>query len=111
MSKQYGKKKLTRNILIGVLVVLVIGIAIFLSIALQKDSAGMNCFQRKATAASADGVKISMGEYRLNFDTTMMSYQTTTFSDKQMKNLQENIARQTLLPRVYAKEAKAIRIR
>ena len=34
MSKQYGKKKLTRNILIGVLVVLVIGIAIFLSIAL-----------------------------------------------------------------------------
>ena len=108
MSKQYGKKKLTRNILIGVLVVLVIGIAIFLSIALQKDSAGMNCFQRKATAASADGVKISMGEYRLNFDTTMMSYQTTTFSDKQMKNLQENIARQTLLPRVYAKEAKAL---
>lgn len=108
MSKQYGKKKLTRNILIGVLIVLVIGIAIFLSIALQKDSAGMNCFQRKATAASADGVKISMGEYRLNFDTTMMSYQTTTFSDKQLKNLQENTAKQTLLPRVYAKEAKAL---
>ncbi len=90
MSKQYGKKKLTRNILIGVLIVLVIAIAIFLAVALQKDAAGMNCFQRKATAASADGVKISMSEYRVTYDMILSNYQnqTSSFTDEQIRNLQ-----------------------
>ncbi len=112
MSKQYGKKKLTRNILIGVLIVLVIAIAIFLAVALQKDAAGMNCFQRKATAASADGVKISMSEYRVTYDMILSNYQnqTSSFTDEQIRSLQESAANQALLQKVYAKEAKALGI-
>lgn len=105
-----GKKRQARNILIGVIAVLVIAIAIFLSVALQKDSAGMNCFQRNATAASADGVKASVGEYRVIFDTIMANYQTQTFTDDQIRELQENAIKQALLPKIYAKEAKALGI-
>lgn len=112
MSKQYGKKKLTRNILICAAIVLVIAIAIFLAVALQKDGAGMNCFRRNATAASADGVKVSMSEYRVTYDMMLSNYQnqTSAFTDEQIRNLQENAAKQALLQKVYAKEAKALGI-
>ena len=104
----YGKKKTTRNILIGVLAVLLIAAAIFLAVTLKKDSAGMNWFQRIATAASADGERVSFREYRVNFDTSTSSYQSTTLSDDQIRMLQENAARQSLIQKIYIKEAKAL---
>lgn len=108
MSQQ-GKKKLTRNILIGVLVALVIAAAIFLSVTLQKDSAGMNCFQRKATAATADGEKVTMGEYRVAFDSQaqIYKYYGVTVTGDSMKLLQESSAKQGLLQKIFIKEAKA----
>ena len=104
----YGKKKITRNILIGVIAALVIALAICLIVMLQKDGAGMNCFQRNATAASADGVKVNMGEYRMTYDMVLQNYSTGTYTDEQIRLLQENAAKQALLQRIYAKEAKAL---
>ena len=108
MANVYGKKKTTRNILIGVIAVLVIAAAIFLTVALQKDGAGLNCFQRRATAASADGERISFAEYKTMFDMVSSSYTSTTFSDDQIRSLQENCAREILMMKVYEKEAKAL---
>lgn len=104
----YGKKKITRNILICVIAVLVIAAAIFLAVVLQKDGAGMNCFQRNATAASADGVKVSMSEYRLMFDMTSTNYTNSSLTDQQIRTLQEQSVRQALMQKIYIKEAKAL---
>lgn len=101
------KKKMTRNILIAVIAVLVIAAVIFLTVALQKDGAGMNCFQRNATAATADGESVTMAEYRVTYDMIASNYQTTQ-SDEQVKNLQEYAARETLKQKIYIKEAKAL---
>lgn len=108
MSRQ-GKKKMTRNILIGVAIALVIAVAIFLIVALQPDSAGMNCFQRKATVASADGEKITMGEYRVAFDSQaqLYKYYGITMNDSILTQTQEYSARQTLMQKIYIKEAQA----
>lgn len=108
MSKTQRNKKLTRNLLICAITVLVIAALVFLIILTQRDSAGMNCFQRNATVASADGVKVTMSEYRLTYDMLVSSYATTTFTDEQIKTLQENAARQVLVQKIYAKEAKAL---
>lgn len=102
------KKKLTRNILIAVIAVLVIAAAIFLLVALQKDGAGMNCFQRNATAATADGESVSMAEYRVTYDMIASNYQTTTLTDAQVKNLQEYAVKEALMQKIYTKEAKAL---
>ena len=104
----YGKKKTTRNILIGVIAVLVIAAAIFLIVALQKDGAGMNCFQRNATAVSADGVKASVAEYRVMYDMVASNYANSTLTDENIRSLQEYTARQVLMMKVYEKEAKAL---
>lgn len=108
MSRQ-GKKKMTRDILIGVAIALVIAVAIFLIVALQPDSAGMNCFQRKATVASADGEKITMGEYRVAFDSQaqLYKYYGITMNDSILTQTQEYSARQTLMQKIYIKEAQA----
>ena len=108
MANVYGKKKTTRNILIAVIAVLVIAAAIFLAVALQKDGAGMNCFRRSATAASADGERISVSEYRVMFDMVSSNYTSTTLTDEQIRNLQEYCAKETLKQKVYAKEAKVL---
>ena len=108
MANIYGKKKTTRNILIVAIAVLVIAAAIFLTIALQKDGAGMNCFQRSATAASADGELVSIAEYRVMLDMISSNYSSTTLTDEQLRTLQENCARELLMMKVYEKEAKAL---
>ena len=104
------KKKTIRNILIAVLVAAVIAAAVFLTIALRKDGHGMNLFQRSATAASADGVKISMIEYALSLDTLISnnSADPSTMSDELLKEYQDNAVNQALLVKVYAKEAKKL---
>lgn len=104
----YGKKKTMRNILIGVIAAIVIAAAIFLVVALQKDGAGMNCFQRSATAASADGMKVSVAEYRVMLDMIASNYSSATLNDDQIRNLQENCVREVLMMKVYEKEAKAL---
>ena len=107
-KKLYGKKKTTRNILIGVIAALVIAAAIFLIVAFQKDGAGMNCFQRSATVASADGVKVSFAEYRVMYEMASSSYTSSKLSDDDIRSLQENCAREVLMVKVYEKEAKAL---
>ena len=96
MANVYGKKKTTRNILIGVIAALVIAAAIFLAVALQKDGAGMNCFQRSATAARANGERISVAEYRVMYDMTSSQYTSTTLTDGQIRNMQEYCAKEVL---------------
>ena len=108
MANVYGKKKTTRNILIGVIAVLVIAAAIFLAVALEKDGAGMNCFQRSATAASADGVKASFVEYRNVYDMASTSYANSTMTEEQIRDLQERSAMEAVMYKVYEKEAKAL---
>lgn len=56
------KKKTIRNIVIAAAVVVVIVAAVILGIALRKDGHGMNAFERSRTAASANGVSVSMLE-------------------------------------------------
>ncbi len=110
-KSQQSKKKLTRNILIGVLAALVIAAVIFLVVVLQKDSAGMNCFQRNAIAATADGVKASMGEYRMSFDSmqTVQLYKAYGISvGNSLKNIQEDAAQTALMQKIYIKEGKAM---
>jgi hypothetical protein len=103
-----GKKKQIRNILICAAVAAVIALAIFLYIALQKDGAGMNCFQRNATAASANGVKVTMGEYRIAYDSGVSNAQTTTYSDAEIRTIQENAAKSVLMQKVYLDQAKKL---
>lgn len=102
------RKKTIRNILIAVIAALVIAGAIFLTIILQKDGAGMNCFRRNATAATADGERASMAEYRVAFDTVASNYQSTQMTNEQIRNLQEYAAREALMQKVYIKEAKSL---
>ena len=113
-KSQLGKKKLTRNILICAVVALVIAAAILLIALTQRDSAGMNCFQRRATVASADGVTVSMSEYKLTYDMIVSNYQSsygmTSFTEDEIRSLQENAAKQALMVKIYAKEAKALGI-
>ena len=104
----YKKKKAVRGILICVIAAIVIAAAVLLIAATQKDSAGMNCFQRNATAASADGVKICMSEYRVTYDGLMRNYQNTTFTDDELRLMKESAVKQALLQKVYAKEAKKL---
>ena len=105
---QLGKQKQIRNILILAAVVIVIAAAIFLYIALQKDGAGMNCFQRSATAASANGVKATMGEYRMALDSNLSSGYTTGYSDAEIRAIQENAAKSVLLQKMYRNQAKKL---
>ena len=114
MSKQKrsqtGKKKLTRNILIGVAIAVVIAAIIFLAITLQTDGAGMNWFQRRATVASADGVKLNMIEYRvaLNSEAQNNVYvQYYSMLGMTIEDVQEGVAQSALLRKIYIKEAKA----
>lgn len=113
MSQQ-GKKKMTRNILIGAAIAIVVAVAIFLIVALQPDGKGMNCFQRNATVASADGVKISMSEYRVTLDSIYGEYaeylKKKGLSDETIREYQENAAEQALMQKIYIKEAKALGI-
>jgi hypothetical protein len=112
-KSQQGKKRQTRNILIAVAAALVIAVAIFLIVALSPDAAGMNCFQRKATVASADGEKITMGEYRVTYYPTSRYYAQLyqaygiTAGEAAVKELQENAAKEALLQKIYIKEGKA----
>ncbi len=112
-KSQQGKKKQTRNILIAVAVAVVIAVAIFLIVALSPDAAGMNCFQRKATVASADGEKISMSEYRVTYYPMSRYYAQLyaaygiTVNEAAVKDLQESAAREALLQKIYIKEGKA----
>ena len=108
MANVYGKKKTMRNVLIAVIAVLVIAAAIFLAVALQKDGAGMNCFRRSATAASADGVKASIVEYRCVFDIASASYANSTMTEEDIRDLQERSALEAVMYKVYEKEAKAL---
>lgn len=107
-----GKKRIARNVLIGVAVAIIIAVAIFLIVALQPDGAGMNCFQRKATAASADGVSINFAEYRAVFDPIASMYKQygIELEGEGLENLQDYAARQALLQKIYIKEAKALGI-
>lgn len=104
----YGRKKTTRNILIAAAVAVVLVLAIVLFIALSKDTAGMNCFQRQSTVASADGVKASMAEYRVTFDSLLQNSETSDLNEAQIRNAQEYAAKQVLLQKIYTKEAKAL---
>lgn len=112
MSKtksRLGRKKQIRNILILAAVVVVIAVAIFLAVALQKDGAGMNCFQRNATVASGNNVRATMGEYRVALDSTASYTQTgTTYTDAEIRSIQESCARSILLQKVYRNEAKKL---
>lgn len=102
------KKKTIRNILIAVIAALVIAAAIFLTVALQKDGAGMNCFRRNAIAATGDGQQVRFKEYRVTYDMLASSYQSSALTDAQIRNLQEYAASEALMPKIYAKEAKAL---
>ncbi|MBR2644932.1 MAG: SurA N-terminal domain-containing protein [Clostridia bacterium] len=102
------KKKTIRNIVIAAAVVVVIVAAVILGIALRKDGHGMNAFERSRTAASANGVSVSMLEYALTFDTLAQSYSSSTLTDAQIKVLQDNAVNQALLQKIYTKEAKAL---
>ena len=112
MSKtksRLGRKKQIRNILILAAVVVVIAVAIFLAVALQKDGAGMNCCQRNATVASGNNVRATMGEYRVALDSTASYTQTgTTYTDAEIRSIQESCARSILLQKVYRNEAKKL---
>lgn len=107
-QSRYGKKKTARNILIGVIAAIVIAVAIFLVVALQKDGAGMNCFQRNAAAVTGDGVQASVAEYRIMFDMRTQNYQSMKLSDAQIRTQQELAAREALMQKIYVKEAKAL---
>lgn len=102
------KKKLIRNILIAIVVVAVIITAIVLLSKLKKDGRGLNGFEREATVAKADGVRVSMIEYEIIYDILNSNYSSTTLNDEQYRILQENAAKQALLNKIYAKEAKAL---
>ncbi len=112
MSKKnktlYGRKKTTRNILIAVAAAVVILLAIVLFLALSKDSAGMNCFQRQSTVASANGVKVSMAEYRVTYNMLTQNSGSSDVTEAQIRNAQEYAAKQVLLQKIYIKEAKAL---
>ena len=100
---QNSKKKTIRTVLICAAVAVVIALVVFLTIALQKDSTGMTCFQRHATVASAHGEKISMAEYRVTYDNYQMYMLYYGWTP-------EDIARMLLLEKIYTKEAKAVGI-
>ena len=100
------RKKTIRNIVIAVVIVALIAAAIVLGLNLRKDGHGLNGFERARTAASAHGTSISMLDYVMTFDTIAQNYSTATLTDEQITFLQENAARQALLIKIYAKEAK-----
>lgn len=106
-------KKLIKNIVIAAVVVVLIVAAILLTLALRKDGRGLNWFERNRKVASADGVSVSMIEYALTLDSTLSNYSyysidVSNYTDEQMRSLQENAAKQTLLLKIYSKEAKAL---
>lgn len=103
------KKKTIRNILIAVAVVVVIAAAIVLTVSLRKDGHGLNAFERAATAASADGEKVSMIEYALTLDTLLSNgADASTMTDEQIRRYQESAAKQALMIKIIPKEAKAL---
>ena len=106
-SKQ-SRKKLIRNILIAVVAVAVIVTAIVLIGKFRKDGHGMNGFEREATAAKADGVRVSMIEYAMTYDVNNGQYASMQLSDDEYRILQEGAAKQALLVKIYEKEAKAL---
>lgn len=107
----YGKKKTMRIVLFCLIAALVIAAVVLLVALTQRDGAGMNCFQRNATAATADGESVNMSEYRVTYDMLVSNYQsygTTSFSEDDIRTLQETAAQQALMQKIYPKEAKAL---
>ena len=103
------RKKTIRNILIAAAVLVVVVAAIVLTVSLRKDGHGFNAFERAATAASADGEKISMIEYALSLDTLLSNNSNaSSLTDEQIREYQETAAKQALLVKIYIKEAKAL---
>jgi hypothetical protein len=108
MRNKRNRKKLIRNILIAVVAAAVIVTAIILISKLRKDGHGMNGFEREATAARADGERVSMIEYVLIYDMNNNRSTVTPQTDEDYRQLQENAAKQALLVKIYRKEAKAL---
>ncbi len=63
--------------------------------------------QTEVIAASADGVQITMKEYRATFEMFASYYGNSKLSEETLRALQESIARQVLLQKIYIKEAQA----
>ena len=104
------RKKTIRNILIAAAVLVAVVAAVVLSISLRKDGHGLNAFERARTAASADGAKVSMIEYALSLDTLLSNNSATAseLTDEQLHSYQESAAKQALLVKIYAAEAKKL---
>lgn len=108
MRSKRSKKKLIRNILIAVVAAALIVTAIILISKLRRDGHGMNGFEREATAARADGERVSMIEYALIYDMNNNSSSAKPQTDAEYRTLQESAAKQALLIKIYEKEAKAL---
>lgn len=107
------KKKKLKIILIAVVVaVVIIAVAVFASL-LRKDGRGMNAFDRSKVVASAGGQSITMGELAMGLDNSInyyYQYYGATYSGDELKQLQENVAKDLILQKIYTAKANELGI-
>ena len=107
------KKKNLKVLLIVIAVaIVVIAAAVFASL-LRKDGRGMNAFDRSKVVATGGGQSITMGELAMGLDNSINyyhQYYNTTYTGDELKQLQENVAKDLLLQKIYASKATELGI-
>ena len=107
------KKKNLKVLLIVIAVaIVVIAAAVFASL-LRKDGRGMNAFDRSKVVATGGGQSITMGELAMGLDNSINyyhQYYNTTYTGDELKQLQENVAKDLLLQKVYASKTEELGI-
>lgn len=58
-------------------------------------------------AATADGVQITMKEFQATFELLVGNYADAELGEKSLRDLQQSVARQVLLQKIFIKEAQA----
>lgn len=107
------RKKMIRNILIAVAVVVLIVAIILLSLALREDYRGYNWFERRAKVAEASGEVVRFDEFVVAYDNLLYTYESsgynlTSYTDEQIRELQEQTADSLLLQKLYIVKCKEL---
>ena len=107
------KKKHLKVLLIAIAVVIVIVAVAVLASLLRKDGRGMNAFDRSKVVASAGGQSITAGELAMGLDNSInyyYQYYGATYSGEELKQLQENVAKDLILQKIYTVKANELGI-
>lgn len=107
------KKKNIKKLILTIAVIIVIVALILLIAALQKDTFGLNWFQRQETIVNKDGATVKMYEFSTLYEVNAMNVSSSTsatYTADNWKALKQSTAEQLLYGKLARAEAPSLGI-